>query len=161
MNHRLKRLLLVAGVTIALDQITKYTAKPLLQGQGSYSYLADTWRFVYSENTGAFLGLGAELSAGLRTLIFTVMVSLFLVALTVYTLRAALPRWHQIGAALLLGGGIGNLIDRVLLGYVIDFMNAGIGGLRTGIFNVADMAILLGIGFMIWPVREAKTAPIE
>lgn len=51
--------------------------------------------------------------------------------------------------ALFLGGGVSNLLDRLIHGTVIDFMNVGIGPLRTGIFNVADMAIMLGAGIIV------------
>ena len=54
------------------------------------------------------------------------------------------------GLTLLIAGGLGNLIDRLVYGYVTDFLNVGIGSLRTGIFNVADMAIMLGVGLLFF-----------
>jgi signal peptidase II len=62
--------------------------------------------------------------------------------------------------ALFVAGGASNLLDRILYGTVIDFMNVGIGPLRTGIFNVADMAIMLGAGILVLEgYRSARHAP--
>lgn len=148
----------VAGATFVVDETTKWTAKLTLEGRPAISLLGDFWRFVYSENTGAFLSLGADLPAFWRGLIFSGLVAVFLVCLAVYAVKAELPRLHRIGLALALGGGLGNLFDRVVLGYVIDFMNTGIGGLRTGVYNVADVAIMLGLGLLFWPVKREPAA---
>ena len=94
--------------------------------------------------------------------IFTILVGAALVGAAIYLVREA----HRIAAvtliaiALLLGGGIGNLIDRLVNeGRVIDFMNVGIGSLRTGVFNVADMAIMAGVGLiMLSALRGDRTA---
>jgi signal peptidase II len=63
--------------------------------------------------------------------------------------RERWPRRALLGVALFVAGGASNLFDRFTYGMVIDFMNVGIGSLRTGIFNVADMAIMLGAGILI------------
>ena len=59
------------------------------------------------------------------------------------------PRRALLGVALFVAGGASNFPDRIIYGMVIDFMNVGIGSLRTGIFNVADMAIMLGAGILV------------
>lgn len=70
------------------------------------------------------------------------------------------PRRSLVGVAIFLAGGASNLLDRITYGMVIDFMNVGIGPLRTGIFNVADMAIMLGAGFFLLEgYRSARHAP--
>ncbi|MCB0052448.1 MAG: signal peptidase II, partial [Caldilinea sp.] len=85
-----------------------------------------------------------------------------LVGATIYLVREThrIPVVTLIAIALLLGGGIGNLIDRLVNeGRVIDFMNVGIGSLRTGVFNVADMAIMAGVGLiMLSALRGDRTA---
>ena len=76
-------------------------------------------------------------------------------------LRNQWPRIAQIGLCLIFGGGVSNLIDRVARGWVIDFLNVGIGSLRTGIFNVADMALMLGVAIVLLTGHrppEAKAA---
>lgn len=64
-------------------------------------------------------------------------------------MRRGWPTRALLGVALLVGGGVSNLLDRIIHGTVIDFMNVGIGPLRTGIFDVADMAIMLGVGIVM------------
>jgi signal peptidase II len=82
--------------------------------------------------------------------VLTVANGAVLIALAAYLLAARrMHFWTFLPLALVIGGGIGNLIDRVRFGYVIDFFNLGIGNLRTGIFNVADMAITAGFLIML------------
>ena len=149
---KLPALLIVLFICILFDQSTKYTAKHYLEGQGVYSFIGDTFRLVYSENTGAFLGLGSSLPEHIRTLIFSGLVSLFLLAFLVYIIKSSsISKTGVIAGALIISGGLSNLIDRLVNnGAVIDFMNLGIGSLRTGIFNVADMAIMLGALLLIF-----------
>ena len=62
-----------------------------------------------------------------------------------------------LGLALVVAGGVSNLADRVAHGAVVDFLNVGLGSLRTGIFNVADMAIMTGVGLiLLWAHRRKK-----
>lgn len=98
-------------------------------------------------NPGAFLSLGAGLDDHARGLVFTVGVAAVLVALLVWSLRArSLGRWELVGAGSFLGGGLGNLVDRLAQdGVVFDFLNVGLGSLRTGIFNVADVGLMVGV----------------
>jgi signal peptidase II len=136
---------------VGCDQTTKYTAKELLPPGSVVRLVDDTIRLQYIENSGAFLGLGASLSAETRFLIFTVLVFLALSVLGFYSLRSrTLPWLPALALALFIGGGTSNLIDRVVYqGAVIDFLNIGIGNLRTGIFNVADVAIVTGAGLLV------------
>ena len=149
---KLQLLSLVLVACVIFDQSTKYIAKHYLEGRGEYSYIGDTFRLVYSENTGAFLGLGASLPERVRTFIFSGLVALFLAGFLVYTIRSTnVTKTGFIASALIIGGGLSNLIDRLVNnGAVMDFMNVGIGSLRTGIFNIADMAIMLGAIMLLW-----------
>ncbi len=144
-----RRIFLVLSVIVALticDQATKLLAKRHLTPGGMISFAADTLRLQYAENTGAFLSLGSTLPEPWRHLVFTVLVALFLLALLFYMLFGrALPTNHALVLSLICAGGMSNLIDRIAYdGRVVDFLNVGIGPLRTGIFNVADMAITAG-----------------
>jgi signal peptidase II len=141
--------LLVAIVaTIGCDRVTKYAAATTLADAPAQSFLADTFRLEYAENTGAFLSLGADWPAPVRRAIFDVGNALLLLALVAFAVRGRWPGKAALGVALFVAGGASNLVDRFLYGAVIDFMNVGIGPLRTGIFNVADMAIMLGAGLL-------------
>jgi signal peptidase II len=152
---RLISLTLVMLSTIGCDRVTKHMATAILADKPMQSFLADSVRFVYAENTGGFLSLGADLSPVLRNSIFAVTTGLILAAILVTLLRSSWSFWRSFGVALFVAGGISNWIDRVLRGSVVDFMNVGVGWLRTGIFNFADVAILLGVAIFLlsefWP----------
>lgn len=135
--------------TIGCDRVTKYAATTFLSGLPSRSYLADTVRLGYAENTGGFLSLGAELPSAVRTGLFTVGTGLLLCVLVFIATRHRWDRLSTLGLALFVAGGASNWIDRVTRGSVVDFLNVGVGPVRTGVFNVADMAIMLGAGVIV------------
>jgi signal peptidase II len=165
MNGR-QRLLLVAVLlttTIGCDQATKHLAKSTLPGTPTQSFLGDTFRLTYAENPGAFLSLGAALPEAARFWVLNVGVALVLVALLFHALLGQKVDRNQAAAyALVVGGGLGNWIDRVLRGgTVVDFMNLGVGPVRTGVFNVADVAIMAGAAVLLLggSLRGGKKAP--
>jgi signal peptidase II len=112
----------------------------------THSLLADTVRFRLAHNTGAFLGLGDSLPDTLRQPLFTAGVGTLLVGLLIYALRTkVIDRLNVIALGLIFAGGASNLGDRIVYGgYVVDFVQVGVGPLRTGVFNIADMAIMAG-----------------
>jgi signal peptidase II len=138
----------VAG-TIGCDQLSKRVAATSLADTGRHSYLGDVVRLEYTENAGAFLSLGAGLSPGVRTALFSIGGAILVIVCVVAAIRHRGPTWQQLALWLMAAGGASNLIDRFTRGRVIDFMNVGIGPLRTGIFNVADMALMAGLIAMI------------
>jgi signal peptidase II len=151
-SSQARRLGTILGIIVAtnvLDQVSKVVARDHLSGQ-LLTYLGDTVRLQLTENTGAFLSLGADMDPTARMLIFTVGIGIFLVG-TIWMLvrNSKMNQWTTISLSLIVAGGIGNLIDRAYKGSVTDFMNVGIGWLRTGVFNVADMAIMAGIFIML------------
>ena len=140
-------------VSIILDQITKKIAQIHLAGSEPISYFHNVFLLQYAENTGGFLGMGAAVPESIRFWIFSVAVTVFLVVLFIYIVFSkGFTNLQVFSLSAILGGGIGNLIDRLLNGgRVVDFMNVGIGPfLRTGVFNIADMFITFGAIFMIW-----------
>jgi signal peptidase II len=158
---RFALLALVTLSTVGCDRVTKHAAVALLADKPARSFLADSIRLQYAENTGGFLSFGAALPTGVRTTLFTVAVGLALLALLVALFRSRWPLWRGIAFALLFAGGISNWIDRVLRGSVVDFLNVGIGWLRTGIFNVADMAIMLGLALFVLSEWSARGRPSD
>jgi signal peptidase II len=142
-------LLIAISATIGCDRVTKHVAATTLAEASSRSFLADTFRLEYVENTGAFLGLGADWPLPVRTAVFSVGNGLLLIAVVVVAMRSRWSRRSLVGVAIFVAGGASNLLDRITYGMVIDFMNVGIGPIRTGIFNVADMAIMLGAGIFV------------
>jgi len=112
-------------------------------------------RFV--QNEGAFLSLGSRWPPTVRFLVFTLATAVAVVALTIYLLLShGLHGLQRMSLACIIGGGVGNLIDRIAYhGSVIDFMNLGLGRLRTGIFNTADVAVLVGaVLLLLAPLRR-------
>lgn len=147
--RRLVLLCLLLAATAACDRATKQFAMTTLAGAADQSFLSNTVRLTYHENPGAFLGVGAQWRPERRTTFFQFGNGLFLLATAVLALRSQFSRLGQAGLALFLAGGFSNLVDRVALGRVIDFLKVGIGPLRTGVFNVADMAIIAGVAILI------------
>lgn len=170
--QKLKRaavLFFVLFTTVGCDQATKSIAQAHLSTAEPRSFLNGTFWLLYAENSGAFLSMGAGLSDDLQHLIFTVSVTIVLLFILLFTLRTALNAHISVivAMALFLGGGIGNLIDRITNdGRVIDFMHIslsefGLGMLQTGVFNVADMALMAGVvllGFYSLRTQPAQAA---
>ena len=145
-----KRILFISFVLISCvgcDQSTKTYVESNLPKAHALSFFGDTVRLQVAHNVGAFLSFGESAPKAIRLAALRIGVSALLLALFGYVLLIQVARLSFILAlTLILAGGIGNLIDRFTNdGYVVDFINLGIGSLRTGIFNVADIAITLGI----------------
>ncbi|QDV52094.1 signal peptidase II [Gimesia fumaroli] len=136
---------------VGCDQYTKKIAFEKLKSEPAITYFNNTLRMEYAENTGAFLSVGSRLSKPVRFFLLVIANAAFLIIVSgMLIFRWQMPLIQFIALSLLLAGGIGNLIDRVFLnGIVIDFLNIGFGPLRTGIFNVADMAITGGALLML------------
>jgi signal peptidase II len=137
-------LLLVAG-TVGCDAVTKRLAGEKLAGLPAQSFLADTIRLSYAENIGGFLSVGETLPPWARTALFSIATGAFLVLLVAVAWRNGWQGWQTVALSLFVAGGFSNWVDRLGDGSVVDFLNVGIGGVRTGVFNVADVAIMVGV----------------
>src|SRR5436190_1267815 len=140
--------------TIGCDRVTKHLASARLADAAPQSFLADTFRLEYAENTGAFLSLGSTLPDAVRTGLLTFGVAVGLIVVAVVAWKKRWSGWPLAGAALIWAGGVSNLVDRAVRGSVVDFMNVGLGSLRTGIFNVADVAIVAGAVVIAMSYKE-------
>jgi signal peptidase II len=160
-NKLLISILMFSGL-IVLDQVTKEMARQYLRDKDTLIYFHDTFRLVYVENTGAFLGMGSGIPRTLSYIIFIIVPLIFLLSFGVYVI---LKRNHLNNLALycfilILAGGTGNLIDRIIHDmHVSDFMNFGIGNLRTGILNFADFYITLGIFLILIFYKKIYSQP--
>ncbi len=150
---RLLLLLLVLAACVGCDQTTKRLAESNLPREQALSFLAGTVRLQVAHNEGAFLSVGDSLPKAWRLAALRGGVAAMLVALLAYALCAnAMGTPLMLALSLIFAGGFSNLIDRFVNdGYVIDFLNLGIGSLRTGIFNVADIAITAGALLLFLP----------
>ena len=155
-----RHLVLVAasGSVVGCDRVTKHLATEILGGGPVRSYLSDTVRLSYAENAGSFLGLGSELPHPVRFAVFVVAAGLMLGVLVVCAVRRRWTGAKLLGAALMAGGGASNLADRAIDGRVVDFLNVGMGPIRTGIFNIADMALVAGLAVLLatWSSRSRR-----
>lgn len=151
MFNRIVLMLVVLVSCVGCDQATKQLVRARLPEAVTYSFFGDVFRLQHMQNHGAFLSLGDTLSGPARFAVFTLAVAAALAAMVVYLVRKRdLTAFDVVAFSLIAGGGVGNLIDRVLYaGGVTDFLNLGIGPVRTGIFNVADIAIMLGAGMLV------------
>lgn len=132
----------------AVDQATKYWAVTNLMGRTAIPYFNGLFQFVYAENPGAFLGLGGGWSRETRFIIFAMIVFFGLGGMLWYLLKRENLKINLFAYTFILAGGFGNLWDRVFHddGHVIDFMLIEIvGPLRTGVFNIADIFIVVGV----------------
>jgi len=151
----LKRLFILIFSVISCvgcDQQTKIWAKQLLRPGEAHSYFSDTFQLILVENHGAFLGLGDQLPEHIKTIIFVGLISVCLSAGLIWAARAKmLTIWGYLATILFISGGIGNLIDRAFNhGGVVDFMYMDVGRFHTGIFNVADIFIMVAAAIMFY-----------
>ncbi len=157
---RAARLVPVLLACIGSDQLTKWLAVRYLAPASPLSFFFDTLRLSYVENSGGFLGLLGGLPEDLRFLLLTCGVAgLVIPGLLAILWSTTLRLSTAILAILVLGGGLSNLVDRLVNdGKVIDFLNIGFGGFRSGIFNLADVWIFFGsfaLGAVIFQ-RDAR-----
>lgn len=151
-------ILLLLVLCVGCDQITKDVARHQLAFEPPQSWLHDTIRLEYVENSGAFLSLGGDISGKLRVVLFQVLPALGLVVLTCVLFATPTPFLPAIAWSLVLSRGSGNLPDRLLHdGQAIDFLNLGIGSLRTGILNVADVCITTGVLLLVFQTLRDGT----
>jgi signal peptidase II len=156
-SRRAILLALTAAAVVLADRATKLAALRALSGRPPVRFLDGAVELVLSENAGGFLSLGAGLAPGVRYTVFVVAVAVGLAAAAAWVVRTpSLPVPRVLGAAAMIGGGASNLVDRLLRGRVVDFAILRAGPLHTGVFNLADAAILCGVVLVAWPVRRPK-----
>jgi signal peptidase II len=131
---------------VGCDQLAKDFARDRIRSSGPVTLLGDALHLVYTENSGVAFGVGSGLPDEIRFWIFVVGISLVLVGIAaVAYMRRRQGLLYLTGAALLVGGGASNLVDRLTNdGHVVDFLMISLGGLRTAVFNVADVLVLAG-----------------
>lgn len=157
-TRRIAVLVLALVLCLALDQVTKDVARRTL-ALGPRSALGGLIRLEFAENRGAFMSLGSTLSDAARVVLLFLLAAIVLGILAVLAFRARSLELLQFTAlSLIAAGGCSNLIDRILNhGSVVDWVSVGIGWLRTGVFNVADVAIVGGgLVFLLSSFRGSR-----
>ncbi len=140
------KLAIIAGLIIAADQITKTLIYNFLPLHQSISVIPGFFNITHIHNPGGAFGFMSDQSPQLRNIVF-LFISSLAVGLIFWFYKKT-PQSHPVlafGFALIFGGAIGNLIDRIRFGWVVDFLDFFIGNLHWPAFNVADSAISIGI----------------
>src|SRR5256714_8957963 len=141
---RPSRIVLVAGVALAvfiLDRVTKAWVSENIPLGTARPVIGDYVRIVHAQNTGAAFGLLPE-----RTTLLSILSVVAVLAIVYYYRQIASSSWIVSATlGMQLGGASGNLLDRITQGYVVDFVDVGVGDIRFWAFNVADSSIVVGI----------------
>jgi signal peptidase II len=146
----------LATAVIAVDQLTKAWLVSILAPGQATPVIDDLVRLVNSQNSGGLFGLLKG-----QALPFAALSIVVMGLIVAYHAKAGRSPYLTVTLGLLLGGAIGNLVDRIRLGYVVDFVDAGIGSLRWYTFNVADASISLAILLLLAAtIRPALTGQV-
>ena len=134
--------------SVELDQLTKLLAVQYLKPIGSYPLWQNVLHLTYVENRGAAFGMLSN-----HRWVFMIFSSVAIVGVSIYLFRFCREgKWVKVALAMIVGGGIGNMIDRIALGYVVDFVDFTL--IHFAVFNVADSFVSVGaVMLAIWFVR--------
>jgi signal peptidase II len=138
-------------LNIGCDQISKEVVRKNVVSRGYIELVTDHFILTNVENTGAMLGFGANFSPIIKILLLQIIPVLVLMVLLYRVLtKKTVGIWLVYAFAFVIGGGIGNLIDRIVYGSVTDFFQIQLGFLKTGIFNMADVSISIGVVMILF-----------
>lgn len=139
--------LVIILVNIGCDQGTKFYARNNFKGRGPIEVVDSLFIIRYAENSGGFLSLGSDIPRPYKTILLLVFPCVALAGAAVYlVVNDKFSAGEVFFIASVIGGGISNMYDRIVYdGLVTDFMNFGIGPVRTGILNFADLSITFGV----------------
>ena len=147
--------LVISLIVLVLDIWTKWLVATHVSRSESISLIPDLFQIVHVRNTGAAFGIGANSDSQLVPLLLNAGALAVFFVVVVYAIRTAVTdRVLQVGLHLILGGAIGNLLDRFRLGYVVDFLDVYIRDHHWPAFNVADSAICIGIALLFLDMRR-------
>ena len=158
---------LIIIINIAIDQISKiYVRTNMTEGaRGTIDVIGDYFQLIWVENKGAFLGMGSDMNDTLKLIFLLILPTIVLAYVIYYIVKTkTLDRLSLIAFCCIVGGGIANVFDRIVLGSVTDFFFIDLGGVfKTGIFNVADLSVTTGMIILIFSnfLGKKKKATIE
>ena len=147
--------LILSAVVILLDIWTKWLVVARIDLHEAIPVIPNFFQLVHVRNTGAAFGIGANAASRIVPLLLNLGAIAVFCVVVVYALRSAVSdRLLQTGLHLILGGAIGNLLDRFRFGYVVDFLDVYTGTHHWPAFNVADSAICIGIALLFLDMRK-------
>jgi signal peptidase II len=143
-------ILLLILMNIGCDQVSKYIVRGNIEYYQQVELIKDNLILTKVENTGGFLGFGSAIHPLIKKILFLAFPALVLIILMGFILTRTRDNIYFItGISFIIGGGIGNIFDRIVHGSVTDFLHIDIGIFRTGIFNLADVSIMFGTAFIL------------
>ena len=145
-NRNISITILIA-VSLLLDQLSKFLIRQNVDQYSEIKLIGDYFILTNVENSGAFLGMGSDFSPFIKTIFLLILPAIILICIMVYVYRdKQIDKISLIGFCFIIGGGIGNIYDRILYGSVTDFLFIDLGGIfKTGIFNIADLSVTTGM----------------
>lgn len=146
-----KKILLISCLTLALDQISKAVIDITMKLGQSIEVIKNFFSITYYQNNGAAWGMLSQKTAFLISLSFLVLIIIYR-----YMYSFKQNKRNMIAFGLLCGGIVGNLLDRILFGYVKDFLDFKIFGYNFPVFNFSDMAIVIGIGLLVIAILKGE-----
>ena len=150
----------IVAVIVVLDQATKAAVKAKLPLHESVTVIPGFFDLTHVRNTGAAFGMLNDMEFAYKPAVMVLVALIALAAVASYALTLpAAQRLARLGLALILGGAVGNLIDRATMGYVIDFVDVYWRGVHFWAFNVADSAITVGVVLMLVDVMGVGRVP--
>lgn len=139
--------ILFTVLAVAVDQMTKAITRSTMDLYDSISILGDFFRLTYVENSGIAFGINFQGGPP----IFTILASVATVAVGWYLWQSQSAHFvHRLGLSLILGGAVGNLLDRYMFGRVVDFFHFSFGQYSFPVFNVADSCVTVGMVLFIY-----------
>jgi signal peptidase II len=156
-------IIVVIMLNIGCDQVSKHIVRQSIGTYQNIDLISNHFTLTKVENTGAFLSLGDNIPAPIKFVLLSLLPLLVMAGGIIYLFtRKHLPRIPLIAACFIIGGGIGNIYDRLLYGSVTDFMHIGFGIFQTGIFNMADVSVMVGMFMLLgWYYLQGKRAVQE
>jgi signal peptidase II len=146
----------LALIIVLIDQASKWLASTHLQAHQILSVIPGFFNIVLVRNRGMAFGIFNQTKPGLFPL-FLLLTTIAAIGAILFLFWARKNRmWFMIGLSLILGGAVGNLIDRIRLGYVIDFLDFFVAGCHWPAFNVADSAVTVGALWLLFNVIRGK-----
>jgi signal peptidase II len=156
-NSKYMRLACVAGLIVIVDQITKALILKSMPLYHSVPVIPGFFNITHIQNPGGAFGFLANQSSNLRTIVFLLISSLAVgLIFWFYKNTPKTHPWLANAFAMIFGGAIGNLIDRIRFGKVVDFLDIYLGDLHWPAFNIADSAISIGIAIFIFHLLFKK-----
>lgn len=161
------RMLLIFGlilINVGCDQVSKSVARTHIDAKEQISVIGEYVVLMKTENRGAFLGFLSTLENPiLKSILLIILpIAVLFFILRMIIVNTDLDKYMIFGLCCIIGGGIGNLYDRILYSSVTDFMHIDLGGVfKTGIFNMADVSVMLGTGLLILSFFKRKEVSIS